>query len=152
MSLTDITQQKTPHLGEFFRIFQNNKSKKLILLKCMFKKQSPKFIHVIQNQKNKIIFTPFKILTKSNISFIIHRSIKFNLSRCGAVGSALVLGEVTSASGGWYSEQNEAQRSKFVRAPSGKQILGTARGLPKLTFGDIFNLQKQLNTEVWRSW
>jgi len=33
------------------------------------------------------------------------------LSRCGAVGSALVLGEVASTHGVRYSEQNEAPRS-----------------------------------------
>jgi len=37
-------------------------------------------------------------------------------------------GEVASAPGGRNSERNEAQRSKVARAPSGKQLSGTARG------------------------
>ena len=40
------------------------------------------------------------------------------IMRCGAVGSALVLGEVVSASGGRLSEHNEAQRSKLLGTPS----------------------------------
>ena len=37
-------------------------------------------------------------------------------------------GEVANASGGRYSEHNEAQRSKVARVSSRKQLLGTARG------------------------
>ncbi len=37
-------------------------------------------------------------------------------------------GEVVSAAGGGYSEQNVAPRSKVVGAPSRPQLLGTARG------------------------
>ena len=50
---------------------------------------------------------------------------------------APALGEVVSASGGRYSEQNEAPRSKLLGTPSRKKVLGTARGLPKQIFDNL---------------
>ena len=45
-------------------------------------------------------------------------------------------GEVASAAGGGRSERNEAPRSKGARAPSGKQLSGTARGQKAICFAD----------------
>ncbi len=72
---------------------------------------------------------------------------KANVTRCGAVGSALVLGEVASAHGVRLSEHNEAQRSKLLGAPSRKKFWAPQEG-----YQNVLSILKQLNIEVWRSW
>ena len=59
-------------------------------------------------------------------------------------GTRRVPGEVASAAGGGRSERNEAPRSKGARAPSGKQLSGTARGQKAICFADTITGAEQL--------
>ncbi|MCQ2455624.1 MAG: hypothetical protein MJ090_05755 [Clostridia bacterium] len=92
--------------------------------------------------KNKIIYVIINIVARkgtkpqegyqnNSTKNIEIRKTKKHKLRGVAQRVAPVLGERESASGGRRNERSEAPRSKVVRAPSEKQLLGTARGLLK---------------------